>query len=180
LNARCRCASSGIIRRIAMQFRMFIPILILASFAFPQMPAQGTFYYQLTPRQATVGQPITFECFVFNMCLYFYEVTYELLPTPISSKKTTIINMNAKIKPQCATAAGYSGPKIVFENLEVGAYILQFDSTSDFKKDLGDSNKFEIIPPSSLVSKTKSEKKIGDPWIRLETTRIDGKEIKRE
>lgn len=161
-----------------MHSKLFILALFSCSLALPQMPAPGSLYYKLTPREANIGQPVTFEGFEFNMCLYFYDVTYELLPTPISSKKTMIINMNAKRRPQCATAAGYSGPKIIFENMEVGTYILQFDSTSDFKRDLGDTNKFEITPPSMLVFKNKSENKLENPWTRLETRRIDGKEKK--
>jgi hypothetical protein len=143
------------------------------------MPAQGSFYYTLTPRQAKPGQAVTFEALEFNMCLYIFDVTYELLLTPISSKKTIIINMNAKRRPQCALAAGYSGPKIVFENLGVGAYILQFDSTSEFKKDLGDTNKFEIIPPSSLVFKNKPKTKLENLWMIMETKTVDGRETKK-
>jgi hypothetical protein len=153
-------------------------VLFFASIAYPQMPATGSFYYSLTPREAKVGQTVTFEVFEFNMCLYFYDVTYELQPTPISSKRTMIVNMVAKRKPSCATAAGYSGPKVFFENLDVGAYVLKFDSTSDFKKDLGDTNKFEITPPSMSASKKKFGGKSANHWKKLGNRRIDGKEVR--
>jgi hypothetical protein len=159
-----------------MHAKQILPIFLFTTIAFPQMPEPGSFYYTLSPREVKSGQPVTFEVFEFNMCLYSYDVTYELQPTPISSKKTMIINMVAKRRPSCATAAGYSGPKIIFENLDVGAYVLKFDSISDFKKDLGDTNKFEITPPSMVASKNKSGNKLANQWKSIGKRRIDGKE----
>lgn len=121
----------------------------LASSLFPQPPI-GDFYYTLTPKVATSGQRVTFEAFEYNACLYSYDVSYELLPTPISSKRTTLINIKAIQGPNCATLMGYSGPKIEFENFQIGLYKIQFDSTSDFKKDLGDSSYFEVIGASFI------------------------------
>lgn len=149
--------------------------LLFTCLAYPQMPQTGSFYYTLSPREAKVGQPVTFQVFEFNLCLYGYDVTYELLPTPISSKKTSIINMVAKRKPACATAAGYSGPLVVFENLQAGVYRLQFDSTSDFKKDLGDTNHFEIATPSMSISKNQPRTLPGSLMKLFEKRRIDGR-----
>lgn len=165
------------------------PLLIIAASAFtafPQMPAIGSFHYKLEPREAKVGQAVTFEGFEFNICLYDYDLTYELLPTPISSKKTTIINMIAKRRPKCATLVGYSGPKATFENLDAGVYVLHFDSTSDFQKDLGDTNRFEISPPSTRVSGYGSSRGSGDKsgygygtqWKWMEKRTINGREIR--
>src|SRR6187549_155067 len=108
-----------------MRFKFYMLMIFMFSLGFSQMPAVGTFYYELNPREAKLGQQVIFKTYEFNMCLYDYDVTYELLPTPISSKKTTIISMLAKLKPKCATLAGYSGPTVVFDSLEAGTYVLQ-------------------------------------------------------
>ncbi|MEO7427017.1 MAG: hypothetical protein ABI036_17650 [Fibrobacteria bacterium] len=128
----------------------YLSLLGCLAWAYPQMPPVGDFHYVLNPRSAAVGQPVTFEAFRFEMCLYSYDVSYALSPTPISSKLTWWIDIKAKVRPQCATAAGYSGPRIVFDSLKAGAYIVRFDSTSDFREDLGDTSRFEIMPPSAL------------------------------
>ncbi len=159
-----------------MPIKHSIPILFFAFTAWSQMPSTGEFFYKLSPREARVGQPVTFEAFEFNMCLYSYDVSYELLPTPISSKKTMIININAKRKPSCATAAGYSGPKINFENLGIGVYLLKFDSTSDFKKDLGDTNQFEITSSLKLASEINPKNRTH----KSDHFRVDGKILKNK
>lgn len=139
-----------------MRLTSLLSVLFLTAVASAQMPATGDFYYTLSPRQATLGQTVTFEAFTFGMCLYSYNVTYTLLPTPISSKLTRIVNLVAKVAPFCATATGYSGPKATFKDLGVGVYILQFDSTSDYKATLGDTNRFEIVAPSMGLKRKES------------------------
>ncbi|MDB5105403.1 MAG: hypothetical protein JWP91_3092 [Fibrobacteres bacterium] len=160
-----------------MSFEKFCLVVLFASAAFPQMPATGSFYYTLAPREAKGGEPVTFQVFEFNMCMYRYDVTYTLLPTQISSKKTMIVNMVAVRRPECALAAGYSGPRVVFENLEAGAYVLQFDSTSEFRVELGDTNRFEIKAPLGVLSKMKPGNKPSGKWKDLGAMRIDGKVI---
>lgn len=160
-----------------MPARYALPILLFSASVFPQMPVPGDFYYKLAPREALIGQPVGFQAFEFNMCLYDYDVTYESLPTPISSKRTTILSMKAKRKPECAAAAGYSGPRLVFENLPAGAYILQFDSTSDFKRDLGDTNRFEVLPPASIADRNRTKRKPAAPWEGKASRRLDGKAL---
>lgn len=162
-----------------MLFKTSALILLFALSAFSQMPETGDFYYTLTPRQAVVGQSVTFQAFEFNLCLYGYDVTYELLPTPISSKRVMYINIVAKRKPKCATAAGYSGPHVVFDNLEAGGYRLKFDSTSDFKRDLGDTGYFEISPPSMTISKNIPRTKSGSKMKSLGKRRIDGRKTEK-
>lgn len=162
-----------------MLFKTSVLFLLSVFPAFSQMPGTDAFYYTLTPRQAVVGQSVTFQAFEFNLCLYGYDVTYELLPTPISSKLTTLINMVAKRKPACATAAGYSGPLVVFDNLQAGAYRLKFDSTSDFKRDLGDTGYFEIVHPSMALSKNIPRTKSGNKMKSLGKRRIDGRETEK-
>lgn len=123
----------------------------------------GDFHYILSRRVAEVGQTVIFEAREYNICLYGYDVTYELLPTPISSKRTFDIKIVAKRKPECATLAGYSGPKVVFDSLSWGVYRLQFDSSSDFRKDLGDTNSFEILHPSANIPGTRQGSLNRDP-----------------
>lgn len=99
--------------------RIFMMLIGLVACLYSQ-PAVGDFYYRINPKEAAPGQSVTFEVFEFNMCLYDYDVTYEWVPTPISSKWTTIISLKADRKPKCALASGYSGPKVRLEDLEVG------------------------------------------------------------
>gem|GEM_PF-5544382 len=62
---------------------LLLPLLVAAT-AFPQSSLIRDFYYILSPREADSGQSVTFEAREYNGCLYGYDVTYELLPTPIS------------------------------------------------------------------------------------------------
>jgi hypothetical protein len=137
--------------------------LFLASTAFSQMSAVGDFHYILSHRVAEVGQTVVFEAREFDIQQCDYDVTYELLPTPISSKRTFDVNMIAKRRPECRTLSGYSGPKVVFDSLSWGVYRLQFDSSSDFRKDLGDTNSFEILYPSANIPGTRHGSLNRDP-----------------
>lgn len=141
---------------------LFLP-LFLASTAFSQMPPVGDFHYILSPREADIGQSVTFEAREFDMHQCDYDVTYELLPTPISSKRTWDVNMIAKRRPHCRALSGYSGPKVLFDSLPWGVYRLQFDSASDFRKDLGDSNSFEILQPSASIAEKRRGNLNRDP-----------------
>src|SRR5690606_16761335 len=143
------------------------------------------FYYILSPREADSGQSVTFEAREYNGCLYRYDVTYELPPTPISSKRTWDVNMIAKRRPECLTLTGYSGPKDVFDSLPWGVYRLLFDSSSDFRRDLGDTNSFEILQPSASIAGKERGGPSRDPgreavnrtffrWLEKER-RVDGR-----
>lgn len=146
----------------------------------------GGFRYSIEPRKAVVGEKVTFIAEEFNTSLYGYEVTYEVLPTPISSRLTWNLRIKAERNPISLPAAGYSGPKVVFDSLRAGFYRVEFDSASDFRHPLGDSATFEVgIAPMGIRSGNRN----GDPgreagngmffrW-RQDDRRLDGRLDKR-
>jgi hypothetical protein len=111
--------------------------LMFSVAAHAQMPEVGDFYYVISPRKALVGQQVRFEANVFSGCQRYYTTTYSIEPTPISSRPTFILRLKSTTGEGCGPALGYSGPIVIFENLKVGVYKIQFDSTSEFKKELG-------------------------------------------
>lgn len=162
--------------------RSWIILVLMSCLAVSaQMPEMGDFYYVIFPRQATVGQQVKFEAKEFSGCQKVFTTTYTMEPTPISSKLTFLLRLRSTKGEGCGLTFGYSGPIAIFENLKPGIYKIQFDSLSEFKRDLGDTNSFEVMS-STAISKGRAKAKsteFSQPK-RERTIRIDGKQISKK
>jgi len=140
-------------------------------------PFMNWFYYNLSPKSVEPGQPVTFECIKMGTTIYGYTTTWVVEPTPVNLKTTHIIRVTSKRDAAGLPMLGTSGPKLIFELSEPAVYRIEWDSTSDFKEDLGDTAVFEVLGPVGILNKEHRNvtNKTWNFWSKFRQRRVDGK-----